>query len=70
MENQEVKIIYIKNSPAQKKANKKYYEQNKEKISQQKKEKYIQNKQDEDYMNKIRQNARDNYQKRKLKKSE
>ena len=70
MENQEIQIIYIKNSPAQKKANKRYYEQNKEKISQQKKDKYLQKKQDENYMNHIRQQAKDNYQKRKLKKSE
>ena len=70
MENQEIQIIYIKNSPAQKRANKKYYEQNKEQISQQKKEKYLQNKQNENYMNKIRQQAKENYQKRKLKKSQ
>jgi len=70
MENKEIQIVYIKNSPAQKKANKRYYEQNKEKISQQKKEKYLQKKQDENYMNHLRQQAKDNYQKRKLKKSE
>jgi len=70
MENKEIQIIYIKNSPAQKKANSKYYQQNKDKISQQKKEKYLQKKQDENYMNHIRQQAKDNYQKRKLKKSE
>ena len=70
MENQEIQIIYIKNSPAQKRANKKYYDQNKEQISQQKKEKYLQNKQDKNYMNKIRQQAKENYQKRKLKKSQ
>jgi hypothetical protein len=70
MENKEIQIVYIKNSPAQKKANKRYYEQNKEKISQQKKEKYLQKKQDENYMNHLRQQSKDNYQKRKLKKSE
>ena len=70
MENQEIQIIYIKYSPAQKRANKKYYDQNKEQISQQKKEKYLLNKQDENYMNKLRQQAKENYKKKKLKKSQ
>jgi hypothetical protein len=70
MENPEIQVIYITNSKAQKKANKKYYEQNKDKISEQKKRRYLEKKQDGDFMNHIRQQARENYQKRKLKKSE
>lgn len=65
MENQEIKIIYINNSPAQKKANKKYYDQNKDKISQQKKNRYLIKKQDKEYMEDIRQQAKANYQKKK-----
>jgi hypothetical protein len=58
-------IIYIKNSPAQKKANKKYYDMNKDIINEQKRIKYNENKQNKEFKDKINNQAKINYQKRK-----
>ena len=58
-------IIYIKNSPAQKKANKKYYDMNKDKINEQKRIKYNENIQNKEFKDKINNQAKLNYQKRK-----